>query len=167
VDLRKPSLHRIFDAERKGEGLSSVLSGISTLKEVIQKTDYKGLDYIASGPLPPNPAELVASNRMRELLKTVSEHYSHVILDAPPFQGFAEILVLANMVDGLILVTVEGDTPRDGVKHFRRSVLNVNGKILGAIVNKTGRQKGYGAYSKYSYYAYQYDYNYGEPHNGR
>ena len=70
--------------------------------------------------------------------------------------------MLANMVDGLILVTVEGDTPRDGVKHFRRSVLNVNGKILGTIVNKTGRQKGYGAYSKYSYYAYQYDYNYGE-----
>jgi capsular exopolysaccharide synthesis family protein len=162
VDLRKPSLHKVFDAERKGEGLSSVLSGMSTLKEVIQKTDYKGLDYISSGPLPPNPAELVASNRMRELLKTVSEHYSHVIIDAPPFQGFAEILVLANMVDGLILITVEGDTPRDGVKHFRRSVLNVNGKILGSIVNKTGQQKGYGAYSKYSYYAYQYDYNYGE-----
>ncbi len=162
VDLRKPSLHKVFDAERKGEGLSSVLSGMSTLKEVIQKTDYKGLDYIASGPLPPNPAELVASNKMRELLKTVSEHYSHVIIDAPPFQGFAEILVLANMVDGLILITVEGDTPRDGVKHFRRSVLNVNGKILGSIVNKAGQQKGYGAYSKYSYYAYQYDYNYGE-----
>ncbi|MCI5137093.1 MAG: polysaccharide biosynthesis tyrosine autokinase, partial [Candidatus Electrothrix sp. AR1] len=97
VDLRKPSLHRVFDAERKGEGLSNVLSGISTLKEVIQKTDYKGLDYISSGPLPPNPAELIASNRMRELLKTVNEHYSHVILDAPPFQGFAEILVLAIM----------------------------------------------------------------------
>ncbi|WPD21127.1 MAG: polysaccharide biosynthesis tyrosine autokinase [Candidatus Electrothrix scaldis] len=167
VDLRKPSLHRVFDAERKGEGLSSVLSGISTLKEVIQKTDYKGLDYISSGPLPPNPAELIASNRMRELLKTVSEHYSHVILDGPPFQGFAEILVLANMVDGLILITVEGDTPRDGVKHFRRSVLNVNGKILGTIVNKTGKQKGYGAYSKYSYYAYQYDYNYGASSNER
>ncbi|MCI5116693.1 MAG: polysaccharide biosynthesis tyrosine autokinase [Candidatus Electrothrix sp. LOE1_4_5] len=162
VDLRKPSLHKIFDAERKGEGLSSVLSGMSTLKEVIQKTDYKGLDYIASGPLTPNPAELVASNRMRELLKTVNEHYSHVIIDAPPFQGFAEILVLANMVDGLILITVEGDTPRDGVKHFRRSVVNVNGKILGSIVNKAGLQKGYGTYSKYSYYAYQYDYNYGE-----
>ena len=164
VDLRKPSLHKIFDTERKGEGLSSVLSGMSTLKEVIQKTDYKGLDYISSGPLPPNPAELVASNRMRELLKTVSEHYSHVIIDAPPFQGFAEILVLANMVDGLILVTVEGDTPRDGVKHFRRAVLNVNGKILGSIINKAGQQKGYGAYSKYSYsyYAYQYNYNYGE-----
>ncbi|XOF32893.1 MAG: GumC family protein [Candidatus Electrothrix sp. YB6] len=163
VDLRKPSLHHVFDAERKGEGLSSVLSGISSLKDVIQKTDYKGLDYISSGPLPPNPAELIASNRMRELLKNVSEHYSHIILDAPPFQGFAEILVLANMVDGLILVTVEGDTPRDGVKHFRRSVLNVNGKILGALINKTGQQKGYGAYSKYSsYYAYKYDYNYGE-----
>jgi capsular exopolysaccharide synthesis family protein len=162
VDLRKPSLHRIFNADRKGAGLSNVLSGINSLKEVIHQTEFNGLDYISSGPLPPNPAELIASNRMRQLLKMVSQHYSHIILDGPPYQGFAEILVLANMVDGVILITVEGDTPRDGVKHFRRSVLNVNGKILGAIVNRAGRSKGYGSYSKYSYYAYNYDYNYGE-----
>ncbi len=162
VDLRKPSLHKIFNAGSKGVGLSSVLSGMSSLKEVIRKTDYEGLDFISSGPLPPNPAELIASNRMRQLLEKVSEHYSHIILDGPPYQGFAEILVLANMVDGLILITVEGDTPRDGVKHFRRSVLNVGGRILGAIVNKAGRHKGYGSYSKYSYYAYSYNYEYGD-----
>jgi capsular exopolysaccharide synthesis family protein len=162
VDLRKPSLHRIFNADRKGAGLSNVLSGINSLKEVIHQTEFSGLDYISSGPLPPNPAELIASNRMRQLLKMVRQHYSHIILDGPPYQGFAEILVLANMVDGVILITVEGDTPRDGVKHFRRSVLNVNGKILGAIVNRAGRHKGYGSYSKYSYYAYNYNYNYGE-----
>ena len=161
-DLRKPSLHKIFNASRKGIGLSSVLSGMNTLKEVIRETRYKGLDFISSGPLPPNPAELIASKRMRELLNIVGKKYSHVILDAPPYQGFAEILVLANKVDGLILVTVEGDTPRDGVKHFRRSVLNVGGRILGAVVNKAGRSKGYGSYSKYSYYAYSYNYEYGE-----
>ena len=65
------------------------------------------------------------------------------------------------MVDGIILVTVEGDTPRDGVKHFRRSVLNVGGRIIGAVVNKAGRHKGYGSYSKYSDYAYSYNYQYG------
>lgn len=162
VDLRKPSLHTIFNAGSRGAGLSSVLSGMNSLKEVIRKTDYEGLDFISSGPLPPNPAELIASNRMRQLLELAGRHYNHIILDGPPYQGFAEILVLANMVDGLILVTVEGDTPRDGVKHFRRSVLNVGGRILGAIVNKAGRHKGYGSYSKYSYYAYSYNYEYGE-----
>jgi capsular exopolysaccharide synthesis family protein len=162
VDLRKPSLHKIFNADSRDIGLSSVLSGMNSLKEVIRQTEYEGLDFISSGPLPPNPAELIASSRMRQLLEMVGKHYSHVILDGPPYQGFAEILVLANMVDGLILVTVEGDTPRDGVKHFRRSVLNVGGRILGAIVNKAGRHKGYGSYSKYSYYAYSYNYQYGD-----
>jgi len=95
---------------------------------------------------------------MRKVLEQVGKEYSHIILDGPPYQGFAEILVLANMVDGVILVTVEGETPRDGVNHFRRSVLNVGGSILGAIVNKAGRHKGYGSYSKYSYYAYNYEY---------
>jgi len=162
VDLRKPSLHKVYNTGSRDKGLSSVLSGIHTLSEVIRTTDFKGLDFISSGPLPPNPAELIASIRMRQLLKLVGQQYSHIILDGPPYQGFAEILVLANMIDGLILVTVEGDTPRDGVKHFRRSVLNVGGKILGAIVNKAGRNKGYGSYSKYSYYAYNYDYEYGD-----
>jgi capsular exopolysaccharide synthesis family protein len=162
VDLRKPSLHKVFECGSRDKGLSSVLSGMNSLKEVIRQTEYEGLDFISSGPLPPNPAELIASSRMRQLLELVGQHYSHIILDGPPYQGFAEILVLANMVDGLILVTVEGDTPRDGVKHFRRSVLNVGGKILGAIVNKAGRHKGYGSYSKYSYYAYNYDYEYGD-----
>lgn len=161
VDLRKPSLHKIFDKGSRSKGLSSVLSGIHSLKDVIQETGFEGLDFIASGPLPPNPAELIASSRMRQVLERVGEHYSHVILDGPPYQGFAEILVLANMVDGVILVTVEGDTPREGVKHFRRSIINVGGKILGTIVNKAGRNKGYGSYSKYSYYAYNYDYEYG------
>ncbi len=161
ADLRKPSLHKVFGTDSKDIGLSSVLSGMNTLQEVICKTEYEGLDFIPSGPLPPTPAELIASSRMRKLLKSVSEHYSHIILDGPPYQGFAEILVLANMVDGLILVTVEGDTPRDGVKHFRRSVLNVGGRIIGAVVNKAGRHKGYGSYSKYSDYAYSYNYQYG------
>jgi len=162
VDLRKPSLHKIFNADNRSKGLSNVLSGMNTLKEVIRTTEFEGLDFIASGPLPPNPAELIASSRMRQLLELAGKQYSHIILDGPPYQGFAEILVLANMVDGVILVTVEGDTPRDGVKHFRRSVLNVGGSILGAIVNKAGRYKGYGSYSKYSYYAYSYNYEYGD-----
>lgn len=160
VDLRKPSLHHVFKEGLRGKGLSSVLSGMAKLSEVIMPTDYPGLDFISSGPLPPNPAELLSSKRMRQLLTIVSRDYDRVILDGPPYQGFAEILVLSNMVDGVILISVEGSTPREGVKHFRRAVTNVGGRILGTIINKSGRKKGYSSYSGYKYYSY--DYNYGK-----
>ncbi len=158
VDLRKPSLHHVFKEGMKGKGLSSVLSGMSQLGEVIMPTDYPGLDFISSGPLPPNPAELLSSKRMRQLLSTVAADYDRVILDGPPYQGFAEVLVLSNMVDGVILISAEGSTPREGVKHFRRSVTNVGGRILGTIINKSGRKSGYTSYSGYKYYSYNYDY---------
>lgn len=159
-DLRKPSLHRVFKNGDKGKGLSSVLSGMNKLKDVIYKTDFEGLDFISSGPLPPNPAELLSSKRMRQLLALAVRKYDRVVLDGPPYQGFAEILVLANMVDGVILIAVEGDTPRDGVRHFRKSLTNVGGRILGAIINKSGQKKGYGysSYGGYKYYAYDYEY---------
>ena len=160
VDLRKPSLHHVFKDGMRGKGLSSVLSGMDPFSEVVTQTEYPGLDFLSSGPLPPNPAELLSSKRMRQLLENASRDYDRVILDGPPYQGFAEILVLSNMVDGVILISVEGDTPREGVKHFRRAVTNVGGRILGAIINKSGRKKGYSSYSGYKYYSY--DYNYGQ-----
>ncbi len=158
VDLRKPSLHKIFQTSRKNLGLSSVLSGMAKLSDVITKTEFFDLDFISSGPLPPNPAELLSSKRMRQLLSIASQHYDRVILDGPPYQGFAEILVLSHMVDGVILVSVEGETPREGVKHFRKSILNVGGRILGAIINKSGRKKGFNSYGSYKYYSYNYKY---------
>ena len=162
VDLRKPSLHKVFNIGSRSKGLSSVLSGLEKLQDVVRKTDYDGLHFISSGPLPPNPAELVSSRRMRDLLQVACKYYDHVILDSPPYQGFAELLVLANMVDGTILVTVEGDTPREGVSHFRKSLSNIGGTILGSIINKTGQKKGYGSYGGYKYYSYTYNYEYGQ-----
>lgn len=158
VDLRKPSLHHVFKDGMREQGLSSLLSGMVKLNDVITTTDYPGLDFLSSGPLPPNPAELLSSKRMRQLLEIVSKKYDRVILDGPPYQGFAEILVLSNMVDGVILVSVEGNTPREGVKHFKRSVSNVGGRILGTIINKSGEKKGYTSYSGYKYYSYNYNY---------
>lgn len=164
VDLRKPSLHKIFETSRKNMGLSSVLSGMAQLSDVITNTAFPGLDFISSGPLPPNPAELLSSKRMRQLLTIVSGRYDRVILDGPPYQGFAEILVLSHMVDGVILIAVEGETPREGVKHFRKAVVNVGGRILGSIINKAGRKKGFSSYGSYKYYAYNY--KYGEENAG-
>ena len=163
VDLRKPSLHAILNNGDKGVGLSSILSGLAPLDEAIQKTGFPNLDFISSGPLPPNPAEMLSSKRMRQLLEQVARDYDRVILDGPPYQGFAEILVLANMVDGVILVTTEEDTPREGVKLFRNAISNIGGRILGAIINKSGRKKRLSASSNYKYY-YAYNYEYGKDH---
>ncbi len=164
VDLRKPSLHHVFKEGMKGQGLSSLLSGMAKLSEVITPTNFPGLDFISSGPLPPNPAELLSSKRMRQFLQSVGKDYDRVILDGPPYQGFAEILVLSSMVDGVILVAVEGETPREGVKYFSRAVRNVGGRILGTIMNKSGEKKGYSSYSGYKYYSYNY--NYGQESKG-
>ncbi len=164
VDLRKPSLHKIFSQSRRKQGLSSALSGMAHFDDVITNSEFPGLDFITGGPLPPNPAELLSSKRMREILATAAERYDRVILDGPPYQGFAEILVLSHMVDGVILVVVEGETPREGVRHFRKAVVNVGGRILGSIINKTGRKKGLSSYGSYKYYAYNY--NYGEENAG-
>ena len=164
VDLRKPSLHKIFSTSRKRMGLSSALSGMAKFDDVITNSEFPGLDFITSGPIPPNPAELLSSKRMREILAMASERYDRVILDGPPYQGFAEILVLSHMVDGVILVAVEGETPREGVRHFRKAVVNVGGRILGSIVNKSGRKKGFSSYGSYKYYAYNY--KYGEENAG-
>ena len=158
VDLRKSSLHKIFQTSHQSKGLSSVLSGIAKLEEVITATEYPGLDIITSGPLPPNPAELLSSKRMRVLLATVAGRYDRIVLDGPPYQGFAEILVLSHMVDGVILIAVEGVTPREGVKHFRKAVNNVGGRLLGTIINKSGRKKGFGSHGGYKYYTYDYKY---------
>lgn len=164
VDLRKPSLHKIFSTSRKRMGLSSALSGMAKFDDVITNSEFPGLDFITSGPLPPNPAELLSSKRMREILALASQRYDRIILDGPPYQGFAEILVLSHMVDGVILVSVEGETPREGVRHFRKAVVNVGGRILGSIINKSGRKKGFSSYGSYKYYAYNY--KYGEENAG-
>lgn len=160
VDLRRPSLHHIFEIEKNQKGLSNILSGRVKREDVIQTTKYNNLHYISSGPLPLNPAELLSSKRMRALLSEMKKEYDHIILDCAPFQGFAEVLVLSNMVDGVILMVSEGDTPRSGVKYFKKAIHNVRGHFLGTVMNRFGRKKGYGYGfpNNYKYYSYNYDY---------
>jgi len=165
ADLRKPGLHKVFREEDNNNhiGLSSFLAGTTKLEEVIQKTEFDNLFFIPSGPIPPSPAELLASSRMRKFIAAASEKFDYVIIDAPPFHGFAEILILSNMVDGVILVAELNTTPRDGVEYFRKAVTNVGGRISGVLVNKVPKRgAGYRYYSGYKYSGYySYDYQYG------
>lgn len=161
TDLRKPTLHEIFEIKDNSRGLSSFLAGTLTLEEVLRKTQFENLFFIPSGPIPPNPAELLASSRMRNFIATAAKNFDYIIIDTPPFHGFAEILILSNMVDGVILVGELNKTPREGVEYFRKAVTNVGGRILGVLINKAGRGgKGYRYYGGYKYQHY-YTYGYG------
>jgi len=161
TDLRKPTLHEIFAIKDNTRGLSSFLAGTLTLQEVLRKTQFENLFFIPSGPIPPNPAELLASSRMRNFIATAAKNFDYIIIDTPPFHGFAEILILSNMVDGVILVGELNNTPREGVEYFRKAVTNVGGRILGVLVNKAGKGgKGYRYYGSYKYQNY-YTYGYG------
>ncbi len=159
ADLRKPRLHKIYNlTTNNGNGLSSFLAGVIH-KGFITKTNIDNLYLIPSGPIPPNPVELLASDRFSKLLKKSSAMFDRIIVDGPPHLGFADVLVLSRKVGGMILVSSIGETTRDGLRHFKKSMNNVQGTILGCIVNKINLTQRYGYRSYYKYYrAYHYDY---------
>ncbi|QCQ20860.1 GumC family protein [Desulfoglaeba alkanexedens] len=163
ADLRRPRLHKVFSRNGKDKGLSQFLTGMCDVKQIIQKTDIPNLFFIPSGPISPNPAELLASSRMRKLLESLNTYFDRIIIDAPPFAGFADVLVLGNHADGVILLSTLGVTHREALRIFRKSLLNVKGNLLGTIVNKMDVSHHHGYYYKYYKY-YHYGYRYGDEH---
>lgn len=158
ADLRRPRLHKVFgEASANGKGLSSLLAGVVN-ENPICETEVDNLFIIPAGPIPPNPVELLASSRFGKLMEYLEGRYDRVIVDAPPNQGFADVLVLSKQVGGVILILTLGSTTREGVRHFKRSILNVNGKILGAIINRVDFGKRYGYRYYYRYYRHYYYY---------
>ena len=153
-DLRKPRLHKMFAVNGNSVGLSTYLVGKEVLDNIISQSNIDGLDIIQSGPIPPNPAELLGSKRMRELLEILSERYEHIIIDGAPITGFADSRLLSRLVDGVLLVTSVGITQKTVLKNSLEEIRKVGGKILGTIVNRldTSRDK-----YKYNYYYYYTD----------
>ena len=157
VDLRKPRIQEILQLQNKinGHGLSSFLAEVTDRVGSFNRL-HKNLRVIPSGTIPPNPAELLASRRFKFLLENLSRRYDRVILDAPPHIGFADILILSKCVGGTVLVASIGETSRAAIGQFKKAMTNINGLILGCIVNKVNFNKkfGYGSYYK-SYHAYK------------
>jgi capsular exopolysaccharide synthesis family protein len=153
ADLRNPRLHEIFDCEtvRMSAGLSRYLAGISAENLVVHNGN-QNLHLIPAGPVPPNPVELLASHRFRKLITTMQQRYDHIIIDAPPFLGFADILVMSQSVGGIVLVSSMGETTRTALRDFKKSIANCKGTILGCIVNKVNFNRSYGYHSYYKYY---------------
>lgn len=161
ADLRKPSLHRSLNLDNQ-IGLTNYLAGSGAQPvDIAKPTHIPNLFAIPGGPLPPNPAELLSSARMVELLSLAAEKFDQVILDSPPLLGLADALIIGNLCEGTLLTVEMGSTPRGYVlgalKRLRGSRVHVVGSILTKLEARAGA---YGYYRSYYYY-YHTDY-YGE-----
>ncbi len=135
ADLRRPTINTFF-RQPASPGLSSYLAGDSLLDAVIQKTAVPNLSTIASGPTPPNPAELVGSRRMRDLLDAVGERFDIVLLDSPPILAVSDAGALVPTADGVLLVVGSGSAARVALRRAREAVQAVQGRIVGAVLNR-------------------------------
>ena len=134
VDLRKPSCHRQLGITNAA-GLSSFLAGQGELAAVTHRLEVPRLDFIPAGPTPPNPAELVGSQRMRAMLEELRGNYDFIILDSPPVLPVTDAVVLAREVDGVVQVVKGHDTPRELIRRARDQLVQANAHLLGAVIN--------------------------------
>lgn len=155
ADLRNPSLHKEF--QRPNElGLSNYLAGAKLPQEVVQETSVKDLTFISSGPLPPNPAELLAGARLVSLLSLASESFDVVVVDGPPIMGLADAPLLASNVAGTLLVVAANETRREAAKVAVKRLHFARAPIVGALLSKFDmKQVGYGYGYAYGGYDYQ------------
>lgn len=157
-DLRNPSLHRVFSLPN-AVGLTNHLAGDAEPAEIAQPTQVKRLFAITSGPLPPNPAELLSTAKMVDLLSLAVERFDHVVIDGPPVLGLADALLLANLAKTTLFIVEPGSTRGRDLDGAVKRLYQTNARVLGAVLTKVGRAgAGYG----YGYcYDYQYLYSYG------
>ncbi len=157
ADLRRPRIHRSFGL-KSDIGISSVIAGDIPLKNAICKSEVPGLDILPCGPIPPNPAELLHTERFRQLLAECRGSYDRVILDSPPIGPVTDPAILGGATDGVVLVLRAGHTTREATKFARRQLGDAGARILGLVINQTdhkGGSYGYG-YSYYSQYGRYY-----------
>ena len=159
ADLRKPRIHKSFKLPNT-MGLSNFLSGNAGPENLIQKSDIPGLDFITSGPIPPNPSELIDSPLIQELLHHLSENlgYDHVLFDSPPALQVADSVILASKIDGIVLVVSAGETPRESLTMAVNRLAQSHGHVFGCILNGVTESSGYYQGDKYRYH-YKYHRN--------
>lgn len=151
ADMRRPRLHSVFNIPN-GEGLSTLLSSESTDSDITRVVKTDGgtkIHLLTSGPIPPNPAELIGSEQMATLLKRLQKHYTHVVIDSPPITSFTDGVLIASMVDGVILVVHSGKSSRQVVRRAKMLLQDVGARLLGVVLNNVNLR------SQDNYYYYQ------------
>ncbi len=155
ADMRRPRLHSVFNVGN-GEGLSTLLSAEFDDRQMLNviKTDQgTKLNILTSGPIPPNPAELIGSDQMANLIQRLNGHFTHVVVDSPPIASFTDGVLIASMVDGVILVVHSGKSSRQVVRRSRQLLQDLGAKILGVVLNNVNLR----SHDNYYYYQTYYD----------
>lgn len=151
-DLRRPRLHKVFDMTNDRGLTNMILDPDVAIDEVIQESGVDGMQVMCSGPLPPNPAELLQTKGFRRTLARLLETYDRVIFDSPPVVAVTDAQVLGMQLDGAMLVVRAGQTTRDMLANAKRLLSDVNVHVLGALLNNLDvTRRGYGQYY-YRYY---------------
>jgi len=147
-DMRRPAVQDFFHL-RNVEGLSTVLVGSKPLEECIQDSGKRNLRVLTSGPLPPNPSELVGSRRMNEVLSKSKALADLVLIDTPPTLAVSDTAVLAPRADGVLMVVGLGNAKRDDARKARDLLLQVKSNLVGAVLNNVEEARSYGYYYYY------------------
>lgn len=159
-DLRRPNIARLL-GEKGDKGLSNILINDCTIKSAVFNTKYPNLDVIFSGKIPPNPAELLSSDKMRETVEGLSREYAYIFFDTPPINLVTDAALISSLVDGVVIVSRQFVTERRLLSQAVEKLRFVNAKIIGIVLNDVATTKsGYGGYkNKYGYgYARKYGY---------
>ena len=161
-DLRRPNISKLLE-KKSFPGLSNVLVGLNKLDDVIQDSGFKNLDVIFSGNIPPNPAELLGSDKMGEIIDELSEKYDYIFFDTAPVNIVTDTTILAKWMSGIIMVVLYNSTDKDTIEEAVKQLEFVGGKILGFILNgvvygnngayRYNYKRGY-KYRRYSYRNY-------------
>jgi polysaccharide biosynthesis transport protein len=161
ADLRRPAVHKTFKVPNT-RGITNYLSSKAAIENLIVKLPIPNLSLLPCGPIPPNPAELISSDRMKDLLRLLGERYDHIIIDSPPLISVTDPVILSTMVDGSILVVHSGRSTRDLVRRARQELNSVGAKVFGVVLNNVNiKKEGYDDYYYYRYYS-----SYGEGQRG-
>ena len=156
-DLRKPGVSRALNlADGKHAGLSSYLAGVSTLDLVtVPHPSISNLHVIPTGPIPPNPADLLSSHRLAEMVAELRKRYKFIVIDSPPIMAATDAVILSVLVDGVLLVVRSGETPKEAFTRTRDLLASVKSRMLGVVLNAVDSSSPDYYYS-YRYYPYSY-----------
>jgi polysaccharide biosynthesis transport protein len=162
-DLRKPGIRRALGLSVGREfGLSSYLAGVSALDDVIiQHPQIDNLAALTTGPIPPSPADLLSSHRMRDAITYLRQKYKFIVIDSPPIMAATDAVILSAVTDGVLLVVRSGETPKEAFTRTRDLLHAVKCRLLGVVLNAVDSSAPDYYYS-YRYYPYAYGYGYGE-----
>ncbi|MBJ6360267.1 CpsD/CapB family tyrosine-protein kinase [Paenibacillus sp. GCM10012307] len=141
ADMRKPSIHHVFSLTNR-VGLSSILSNQFNVQDVISDTTVDNLSIISAGPIPPNPSEMLGSQKLKVLVAEMREYFDMILFDTPPIMAVTDSLILSALCDGVVLVVQAGKVKKDLVKKTKASLQHVNAPILGTVLNNVAGSSG-------------------------